>query len=325
MPASRRRSPRPAVVRDPFSPCRRSDQRGASGRQHAGDPGGDDRRERSECDDGPPDVHGIGARHRLPRNRLEQRDDAGRESRAERRARERQHQAFGERLPEQPPPSRAERRAHRVLGMPLQPAGQQQAGDVGAGDQKHDGHRSEQRHEQPAAGAIQHVLHRRDSRADALQRRIGLRRPCRERGELGPRRLDRRIAAKPRDRVPGAACRPRLVRRDAEPEVDERVEIVVGLARCARVGKEADPGRHHADDRQRRRHPAHADGASNDGGIAVEFALPEVVAEDDGGRRSIGTPQLAVHELAAEHRPQSEHAEVAGRHHHPAHRRAAVR
>ena len=77
---------------------------------------------------------------------------------AERCAGDRHDEALGERLPEQPPSSGAERRAHRVLRMPLQPARQQQAGHVDAGDQKHERDRSEQRDQQSPAIAIEHVL-----------------------------------------------------------------------------------------------------------------------------------------------------------------------
>ena len=115
-----------------------------------------------------------------------------------------------------------------------------------------------------------------------------------------------------------------FVRRHSEPEIHVRVQVVVGLARRARVGEEPDPSRHHADNRQRGWHTAHADGASDDVRIAIELALPEVIAEDDGRWRCLGAAELRVDELPAQDRPQPEHAEVVRRDNHPAHRLAAV-
>ena len=160
-PSSRRSLPaggRPRAL-EPLQPIRK---RGAGGGQQPGDAGGDERGKKPEGEDRPADVDGIGARHRLSGDRLEQPDDAGGEARAERGAGEREDEAFGQRLAEQPPSARAERRAHRVLRVPLQPARQEQARDVGAGDEEDERHRSEQRHQQTPAVAIEDVLHRHD-------------------------------------------------------------------------------------------------------------------------------------------------------------------
>jgi hypothetical protein len=208
--------------------------------------------------------------------------------------------------------------------MPLQSARQEQPGNVGAGDEKQERHRTEQRHEESPAVAIEDVLHRRRGGTDALKRRIRLRQSTGDRGDFGLRRRKRRPVAQARECVSGTVGRARFVWRHAEPEVDVRVQVVVGLARGARIREEPDSSRHHADDRERRWHPAHADRAPDDVGIAAERTLPKVVTQDDGRRRRVGTSELPVGELPAEDRPEPEHAEVIRRDDHPAHRLAAV-
>ena len=91
----------------------------------------------------------------MPADGLQHGDDGRGDARAQEGAREREHHAFRQDLTEQPPCPGAERRPHRVLGLPLQAAGEQEAGDVGAGDEEQQQDRPEQRHEQPASFAVQ--------------------------------------------------------------------------------------------------------------------------------------------------------------------------
>ena len=299
-------------------------ERGTGGGKQAGNRRGDDGGGETEGKDGPADVHGIGARHRLPGDGLEQPHDADGECGTEEAAGDSQHETFGQRLAEQAPPARPERGAHGVLGVTLQAARQQQPRHVGAGDQEDDRDRAEERNQQPPAVAVEDVLHARDPRRDPLQRRLGLRHASGNRGDLGLRLIDRRAVPQPRDHVAGAERQARLVGRGAEPEIDRRVDVVVRFRRGRGIREEPDPRRHDADDRQRRRHPAHTKGLADDARIAVELALPEIVADDDGRRRHVRPAELGVRELAPEDRTDAEDLEVIGRHDHAAHRAAAV-
>jgi hypothetical protein len=84
--------------------------------------------------------------------------DAPRKEQAECPAAQRQHQALGEELSGQPAPARAERGTDGQLALPGDAPGQEQVGDVGAGDEQDeaDGHRE---HE--------------EGRTDARRRRLG--------------------------------------------------------------------------------------------------------------------------------------------------------
>jgi hypothetical protein len=54
-----------------------------------------------------------------------------------------QHQVFGQGLPQQVPSARADRRADRHLPPPRGALGEQQVGDVGAGDEQHEPDRAQ--------------------------------------------------------------------------------------------------------------------------------------------------------------------------------------
>ena len=60
----------------------------------------------------------------------------------------RQHQAFGHQVAHQPFTSCAHRRPHGQLATPFHRSGEQQVGEVGAGNQQHAGGRAGERHEQ---------------------------------------------------------------------------------------------------------------------------------------------------------------------------------
>ena len=73
------------------------------------------------------------------------------------RAEERQHHAFGEQLPRDPPRRRADGRANRDLPFPGDRARQTEIGDVGAGDHQHRDHRADE-HQQPRTDAADNGL-----------------------------------------------------------------------------------------------------------------------------------------------------------------------
>ena len=85
----------------------------------------------------------------------------------------REHRALGQELPDEAPASRAKGHAHRQLVTPGDRAGEQDAGDVRAGDKQNEGRRT---HRAPAAVA---------STSPATAVRIGTKRvsmPPNERG-----------------------------------------------------------------------------------------------------------------------------------------------
>ena len=100
----------------------------------------------------------LGRSRQALRIRRQQRAQAGEAERgAERAAGERQHDPFGQELPQQPPASGAERRADRELPLPRLGARQQQVGEIGAGDEQHEPDRALQ-HPQRRADAADEVV-----------------------------------------------------------------------------------------------------------------------------------------------------------------------
>ena len=71
---------------------------------------------------------------------------------------QREHQALGQQLPDQPAASRAERAAHRELAAPRRAARQQQAGDIGARDEQHEADGAEQHEQRRADVADERLL-----------------------------------------------------------------------------------------------------------------------------------------------------------------------
>ena len=74
---------------------------------------------------------------------------------------DREHGAFGEQLTQQPPLSRAERAAQRDLALTRFRPREQQARDVGAGDQQQERHRAGQQQHGGTHGADDLVTQRR--------------------------------------------------------------------------------------------------------------------------------------------------------------------
>ena len=90
-----------------------------------------------------------------------QSDDA--ERRAERAAGQREHDAFGHELAQQPPAAGAKRGADRVLLLPRLGAREQQVGQVGAGDEQDEAH-----------GALQHPQRGADAADDVVLQAVEL-------------------------------------------------------------------------------------------------------------------------------------------------------
>ena len=237
---------------------------------------------------------------------------------------------FDQHEAEQPRAPGAHRRARRVLLLALQAAREQQAADVGAGDEEQQADGAEQRHQQALTLGVQHGAHRPGGRREPGEPGIGLGDAGRHGRDLGMRVRGRRTRLQPRDDVAGAALDGGLVDGHREPEVDLGVEVVVRLGGGARIGQEAQARRHHADDGERRGHPAERHRLADDPRIAAELALPEVVAEQDRRRRRARLPGRArLARFGGRERPAHEWTnpddveEVAG-HDHAAERAAAI-
>ena len=199
-------------------------------------------------------------------------------------------------MPTAPPAIGAERRPRRDLARPRRRLRQQQAGDVGARDQQDEGDGGLQDDERPPRVAVVDDVQRVERDAPPG---VGLRILFGERGgddvHLRLRLFDRRAAPQTRHHVHHA--------RRALP-----LHRVVGL-RDPHVGVEqqAEPLRHHADDRHR--HVVEHRRGVDDVGAAAEARLPELVADDDvrdHDRRLVlfrqeGPAQLRAHLQHLEH------------------------
>ena len=155
---SSRRSPRVALVREPFTSRKRSVNDARAAGSSPAMPAATTAARHAEREHRPSDRHHVGARNRVAADGLQGGDDADGEAGAGDGADQRHDEAFGDHLAEQPRAARAERRSHRVFLLPLQAAREQQAGDVRAGDEEDERDRAEQRHQQAAAVTIQHVV-----------------------------------------------------------------------------------------------------------------------------------------------------------------------
>jgi hypothetical protein len=119
----------------------RADQVGARAVQRREEPEGEPRRERHRGGErhGPPVEREV---QHLERFGLEQRADAGerpaRDHEPRRAPEQREHARLGEQLRDEPPPTGAERQPHGHLRLAARAAGEQEVGDVGAGDEQDD-------------------------------------------------------------------------------------------------------------------------------------------------------------------------------------------
>src|SRR5262245_40083771 len=100
------------------------------------------------------------------------------EEQSESRAREREQNTFGQKLPDQSGPARAQRQPHPDLVGPGGAPRQQQVRDVGAGNQQddaHDGHENEQRIAVSLAAIGETFRERRDAESGFTVLRRSLR------------------------------------------------------------------------------------------------------------------------------------------------------
>jgi hypothetical protein len=103
-------------------------------------------------DDGPANGNRVGSGNRAVGQLVHGDHGQLRDARTHAAADEAQRHAFGKHLPDQPHAAGSKRSAHGEFLLTAQAAGNQQIGDVGAGNQQHQGQRRQQ--------AVKHGLHR---------------------------------------------------------------------------------------------------------------------------------------------------------------------
>src|SRR5439155_25923733 len=96
-------------------------------------------------------------------------DDSKSQTGAQRTAGQSEQRTLGEHLAEKLRPPRSQGTTHRVFLPPPQPASQQQARDISAGDEEHQCYGSQQRQKEPASFAIQKCGEWLDGGGDALK------------------------------------------------------------------------------------------------------------------------------------------------------------
>ena len=224
-----------------------------------------------------------------------------RDQQADGAARDREHGALGEQLPNEAAAAGAERGTDRDLGLSRRRAGEHQVRHVGAGNQQHQADGAEQ-HEQRRAGVADDVLaERRDREADVGIALGELRlQPSRDGRDVGRRAIRRYARLQPPDDldVPGTAVRhaEHLVVLDRRPQLHARRVREAG-------GQNADDHvrlaveREHAPDRR---------------GAGAEPLLPELMTEqhDAGAARFV----LLWAKRAPEDWLHAQHAEQARAH-----------
>ncbi len=229
-----------------------------------------------------------------------------RERQAQQAAGASEDRALDQQPADDPSPAGAEGRTHRQLLLPPFGPYEQQAGDVGAGDEHHDPDRSHQ-HPQRSRDVADDVLRERtERRRDApglVDARV-------DGWRGGPRRHPdrhhaRHIGAGVRDRDPRLQPRHGL-----QPEARQRQAAAVDPERHDEVGldvDDAEPFGHDADDLARAR--LNRDASSDDGAIAAEAAPPITVAEHHDARRT--RDLIGGRQRASEHRLDAERRERA--------------
>ena len=138
-PRSSRRSPRPALLFGPalFSTCIGSSREARSAGTSPASPAARIAAPSPQASTGQPVVTASSRGMACPPISLNSLTTPNAQAHAEHAAQQRQQQTLRRHLPEERRPAHPERAAHGVLLLPLQPAHQQQGGDVAARDQQH--------------------------------------------------------------------------------------------------------------------------------------------------------------------------------------------
>ena len=215
------------------------------------------------------------------------------------------HIALGERLPQDPRPAGAERRAQRELLPPPGEPGEDQVAHVRAGDEQHQRHRGKKEHQRGLQMAHEVLPERHHVDADALVR-------------VGVRGLER-----PRDRVHLGACLGEADTGAKTPDhrggvhVARQEQLVIVLA----DGQEdvVEETSNHADADVRRHDADHGvrlaverDWLADDARVGGEAAAPQALTEQHDLRPAgLVLPRL---ERPSEQRLHPEDQEVTGRH-----------
>ncbi len=192
-------------------------------------------------------------------------------------AHEREQHALRQKLTHHAPARSAERRPQRDLFAPRRRAREQEVGDVGAGDQKHEADRAQEREEDGPKLPDELLLQRHDADAGARVRLRVVRRDARgDRLHLRARRLKARARLQTRDDLnPVPVARAGLLRADLQ----RRPQLGVAEAREAEArGQDAD---------YRATAAARRDRLADDTLVAAVAPLPELVAQqhDAGAAR----------------------------------------
>jgi hypothetical protein len=236
-----------------------------------------------------------------------------REEQPERAAGDREQHALGQQLPDDPPASGTERRAHGNLALAAHAAREQEVRDVGAGDEQHAGHGAAEQPDRSAHAADHLLLQRNDAERQPAIGRIEIRELA---AQPGGQRIhfllhlpDGHAGFQPADDVVVlAVARPRRGRSHRERDDD------VGVGGVAE-------GRHHLV-AQRKGLGQDADDlipaavqlepASDGAAIAAIAAHPCRVAENRACGRRLGV--FLGGEQAADFGPCAEHRQQVGRH-----------
>ncbi len=220
---------------------------------------------------------------------FQRREHPLRQGQTRRRGEGGEEQRFHQQLAHDAPAARAERQADGDFGATIRPAGDEQAGDVGAGDEQHEAH-GERQHQQEAG-------HRADRVGrDAEGLLAGYGDAARLVTDVGPL-LRVRLAKGGRD---GRELRLRLLRGGVGPQPANHGAAAAAASAGARAGHRLDdeeveiepagePGVARRRDRDDRGGLAsQPDRAADDARIPVEPPQPEAMGEDDARRWGVG-------------------------------------
>ena len=186
----------------------------------------------------------------------------------------REQQTFDQQLQHQVNLLGSQRHAHRELAPAIDGAAHHQVGNVGAGDQQNEAHRSKQHQQQRTNVADNLRAQRCDVDADRrILPRICARQLRVECVHLGPRLLQRDAGREPRDDIQPASVPRRgfvIVQVQRHPDWRDAGRTEFEIAR-----QDADHGDRLA---------IEAQNASHNAGVGGEITAPEVVAEQGDGR-----------------------------------------